>query len=288
MLSSSRFKNQLFRGRFQMQEIRAFAFCIMSEKLSLQWNDFKENINSVFGKLREDKEFVDVTLACEDGQQMEAHKAILAASSPFFEKLLSRNKHPHPLIYLKGFQSQDLLAILDFLYFGEANVHQENFDSFLAIAEELKLKGLTGQTESDVLKRQANPSKLKPVSKTVELFTRSPNFTDSVCNDPEANVSGTLAIPNEFSGDLQALDEKVKSMMGTSQNMIPKEKRADGTPRFVKASICNMCGKEDLATSIKNHIEAKHLEGISLPCDHCDKTYSSRSSLVSHKSRFHY
>ena len=53
----------------------------MSEKLCLQWNDFKENVNSAFGRLRDDKEFTDVTLACDDGQ-MEAHKVILAASSP--------------------------------------------------------------------------------------------------------------------------------------------------------------------------------------------------------------
>ena len=126
----------------------------MSEKLCLQWNDFKANVNSAFGRLRDDKEFTDVTLACEDGHQMEAHKVILASSSPFFEKILQRNKHPHPLIYLRGFQSQDLLAILDFLYFGEANVYQENLDSFLAIADELKLKGLTGQTSSDLVEEQ--------------------------------------------------------------------------------------------------------------------------------------
>ena len=35
-----------------------------------------------FGNLIEDKDF-DVTLACEDGQQVEAHKVILAASNPF-------------------------------------------------------------------------------------------------------------------------------------------------------------------------------------------------------------
>ena len=33
---------------------------------------------------------------------------------------------------------------VDFLYCGEANVPQENLDSFLALAEELKLKGLMG------------------------------------------------------------------------------------------------------------------------------------------------
>ena len=90
--------------------------------------------------MRGDQDFSDVTLACEDGKQVEAHKVILAASSPFFQNLLKRNKHHHPLIYMSGVQSLDLVAIIDFLFFGEANVFEENLDSFLAIAEELKLQ----------------------------------------------------------------------------------------------------------------------------------------------------
>ena len=43
------------------------------EKLCLQWNDFRENVSSAFGDLRQDNEFTDVTLACEDGQQVEVH-----------------------------------------------------------------------------------------------------------------------------------------------------------------------------------------------------------------------
>ena len=49
----------------------------------MQWNDFKENAISSFEDLRQDKDFTDVTLACEDGQQVEAHKVVLVASSPF-------------------------------------------------------------------------------------------------------------------------------------------------------------------------------------------------------------
>ena len=60
----------------------------MSEKICVQWNDFKKDINLTFGKLRNDREFSDITLVCKDGQQMEAHKIIMAASSPFFEKIL--------------------------------------------------------------------------------------------------------------------------------------------------------------------------------------------------------
>ena len=75
----------------------------MSEKVWVQWNNFKENVHSVFGRLRDEKEFTDVTLACEDGHQMEAHNVILAASSPFFDEMLQGIKHPRPLIYLRGF-----------------------------------------------------------------------------------------------------------------------------------------------------------------------------------------
>ena len=105
----------------------------MSEKLCLQWNDFQINIKNAFGHLRNTTDFVDVTLACEDGRQIEAHKVILAATSPFFEKILKENKHSHPLIYMKGMKSDDLTAIVDFLYYGETNVYQENLENFLKI-----------------------------------------------------------------------------------------------------------------------------------------------------------
>ena len=78
----------------------------MSDKLCLQWNDFKENAIGSLGSLKDDNDFLDVTLACEDGKQVEAHKVILAISSPFFQNLLKINKHPHPLIYLRGVKSK--------------------------------------------------------------------------------------------------------------------------------------------------------------------------------------
>ena len=83
----------------------------MSEKLCLQWNDFEENIKSAFGNSREGSDFKDVTLVYEDEQQVEDHMVILAASSPFFKKLLGRNKHPHPLILMRGKRLSHCLQI---------------------------------------------------------------------------------------------------------------------------------------------------------------------------------
>ena len=130
----------------------------MPEKLCLQWNDFNENITVSFGSLRIDEDFTDVTLACEDGKQVDAHKVILASSSPVFQKILKSNKHAHPLLYMRGMKSEDLLAILDFLYCGETNVYQEDLDSFLANAEELQLKGLVGKSrqEDDITTKPSN------------------------------------------------------------------------------------------------------------------------------------
>ena len=55
----------------------------MSDKVHLQWNDFQSNVNVAFGNLKEDTDFADVTLACEDGELVEAHEVILKSSSLF-------------------------------------------------------------------------------------------------------------------------------------------------------------------------------------------------------------
>jgi len=113
-----------------------------SEKFCLRWNDFESNISVAFRELREDKDFFDVTLACDD-EQIQAHKVILSACSPFFRTVLRRNPHAHPLLYLKGVKYSDLQSVLNFMYHGEVNVAQEELNSFLAVAEELRVKGLT-------------------------------------------------------------------------------------------------------------------------------------------------
>ena len=247
----------------------------MSEKLCLQWNDFQDNIKSAFGNLREDNDFADVTLACEDGQQVEAHKVILAASSPFFQKLLGRNKHPHPLIYMRGMKSDDLLAIVDFLYRGEANVFQENLDSFLAIAEELQLKGLKGKLDETIKDFEVDdenlPSTFSPELNTATKIPKTA-FKSSNITNPEGNR--TLAIPSNFSGHFDELEERVKSMMEKSHN-----KLANGLQFAV---LCKVCGKEGHGRNIKDHIEANHLEGVIIPCNLCDKTFRSRNSLRQH------
>ena len=89
-----------------------------------------EKMSARLLEMRQDKEFTDVTLVCEDGQQVDAHEVVLVASSPFFLNILKRNKNPHPLIYMTDVKSNNLMAMVDFMYQRGANVFQEDFDSF--------------------------------------------------------------------------------------------------------------------------------------------------------------
>ena len=96
----------------------------MTEKFCLKWNDFESNISNSFRDIREQKEFFDCTLAC-GSEQLEAHKVVLGACSPWFRLALARHPHHHPLLYLRGVSAQDMQAVLSFCYHGEVNIAQE-------------------------------------------------------------------------------------------------------------------------------------------------------------------
>ena len=148
-----------------------------SEKLCLKWNDFQQNIVGSYHDLRKDSDFCDVTLVYEEDQQIEAHRIILSACSPFFSTLLKRNKHPHPMIYMRGLKNKDLVAILDFIYHGEANIYQEDLDGFLALAEELQLKGLAGAQDDRPNNHEDIIQPIKPYPLKKTLLDMKSTFT---------------------------------------------------------------------------------------------------------------
>ena len=183
------------------------------------------------------------------------------------------------------------MSILDFLYFGEANVFQEDLDSFLVIAEEIQLKGLTNQSSKDLIQEQEEPQYAEPIQESrnlpKKLATPYPDLKHKRNVPITAPTTAAVAILNQSSIDLQALDEKVKSMMEKGQKMLPAGKQTNGTPKQAKSCICKVCGMEGLFKSIRDHIERNHLDGICIPCELCEKTFSTRHDLCCHKSRNH-
>ena len=114
---------------------------------SLNWPKHENNRTSAFKTLKETQQFVDVTLVCDDDEQIEAHRVILSAASPFFQNILQRNPHSHPLLYIRGSGKENLSALLDFIYSGMVEVPMEELEAFMALAKDLKVKGLVDLPE---------------------------------------------------------------------------------------------------------------------------------------------
>ena len=111
------------------------------EQFCLKWNDFSANMAENFKGLRDEKAFCDVTISVE-GQQLQAHKMIISACSPFFKKMIEMNNNKHPVIILRDVPFAHMSAILEFMYHGEVSVTQEDLPAFLKTAEKLEIKGL--------------------------------------------------------------------------------------------------------------------------------------------------
>ena len=110
----------------------------------LRWSEFQCNVTTSFQSLRGEEDFFDVTLACDEDHQVQAHKVILAASSGFFRGLLKRNPGPNPILIMPpNVTFSELSHLLDFMYNGEVSVTEDDLNVFMEAASKLQLVGLT-------------------------------------------------------------------------------------------------------------------------------------------------
>jgi len=201
-----------------------------TENFCLRWNDFESNVSGAFRDLRADSDFFDVTLGCADGHSskaLQAHKVILSACSSTFKQMLRdqarSSAHPHPYIFLRGVSFCDLSAVLDFMYHGEVNVAQEDLNSFLAVAEELQIKGLTQKEGGEPSKKtpsqapRPKPPTTQPAVKRPRQESPAPGGSHhsqrsqdvsevkpvDIKSDPEAGPSGSQAVNQGASAHAQ-------------------------------------------------------------------------------------
>ena len=227
-----------------------------SGNYSLKWSEHGTIFSKSLRNLHTNHNFSDVTLACEDGKQIQAHKVILSACSVSFQSILLRNAHPHPLLYLKGVKSHHLSSIIDFIYTGEVTVMQDILEELLETARELKIMGLSNENHAEV-----KPEKQEAKSDEGEMEIPSGNI------DPkqEDNIARDDALRPSQDFEVNDMFEKVD--LGLWQ--------------------CQVCQKTSKQKGdMKKHLEI-HLERVSYPCEICGKSYMTRRSLMTHKSNSH-
>ena len=251
----------------------------------MKWKDFQQSIITAYQDLREDLDFTDMTLVCEEDHQIKAHRVILSAMSPFFKSVLKRNKHSHPMLYMRGLKAKDLEAIVDFIYHGEANIFQEDLDGFLALAEEFQLKGLAGSqnTKKYIAEVPAKKELPKDDIERKSFLSSNQKHTKTEINSVEYGeeseehsyeLISTDPLKHQVHANMEDIAGQINSMM---KNVTEGDYKLK----------CIVCGKmSKTRQNMSSHIET-HIEGVSYPCNLCGSVKRSSNALNLHTSRYH-
>lgn len=116
---------------------------LIPEKICLKWDSHHVNMQLTFPNLLLKEQYVDATLVSE-GKTLKCHRMILSSCSSYFEEVLSEiSPLQHPVLFMKDTPFWILKALCDFMYSGEVHILQDKLDELLAVANTLKIKGLT-------------------------------------------------------------------------------------------------------------------------------------------------
>ena len=135
--------------------------------------------------------------------------------------------------------------------------------------------GQIGDVETKPETNHADPNPLQVNTKP--FYKTEKQRSDKEAPNEQMNKERRVTIQNFESRNLQELDERVKSMMEKTT-----KQKQNGT-KMAYVYICSLCGKEGQGIAIRDHIESNHLDGVSLPCNVCEKTFRSRMILRKHK-----
>jgi len=294
-----------------------------NERFRLQWNEFQSNITTAFKELRDDSEFFDVTLACDNNRQLESHKVILSACSPFFRSILRRNPHSHPLLYLKGIKYEDLLAVLNFMYHGEVNIDQSELNSFLTVAEDLQVKGLTrggsgtnSETAAEIKQSQEHSRSSKSPSKQPSPSERLESVQQSgdCLEDEVRKTIKTEPLQSGFSEAINRITENdygedeyhhyegpdyheqndVDVLGGQDSGGVPGDPYAHLKAHCTRAKegggyVCLVCTKKGRDMyQMRQHIESAHPHlSREYTCPMCGHILSSYMKWKLHTKKYH-
>ena len=240
-------------------------FCLKSSK-------FPELICQSLKVLRSGQDFADVTLACEDGKTTEAHKFILAGSSPFFAGLFKKLTNPHPLIYLRDVSMESLFSVLDFMYTGQAEVSEEGMEDLLSLADQLEIVGLRADRGKEMLDNESKGA----IDTTNTSVGRCQDGIEKIVkreklDDPWENTC------DDKTDDVDQISNEAKQPRRLGRD------HADPEHAYINRQKDSKFGS---ALENKKHIKIDK-PGSFVKCNQCDQILTSRKLLNRHIKKQH-
>lgn len=243
------------------------------EKFCLKWNDFHSNVSKSFATIRNDVALQDVTLIGNDHKKVSAHRLVLSACSEVFRDLFQSMPHSNPYLYLDSFDSQEILLVLDYIYQGEVQIHQENLNRFLELADKLKLEGLQdngGNADDSEIAVDEDEKLIRKETKQ-DITDRKPKRSTSTIMQRTEKVEEE-SLHEEFDSNRSEVETKFNEIVVKENSLY-------------KCTVCGKAVKDKF--NMRNHIET-HIEGLVYECRTCQKTFRSNASLRQHTSKFNH
>ncbi|CAG9858112.1 unnamed protein product [Phyllotreta striolata] len=243
----------------------------MDQQFCLRWNNHPTNLTDVLSRLLKREALCDVTLAC-DGETFKAHQTILSACSPYFETIFVQNAHPHPIVFLKDVNYNEMKALLDFMYKGEVNVSQNLLPMFLKTAEALQIRGLTDNSslsrneevqETPRRDRDSPPVEKRKRKSSSNCDTTS-NLNSERFNDSQASQRSNANVPKL--NPISPIDRDASSGpedMRISSPLIKQEPQHDSSPLI--DSFHSMSEALQTGGSVSVHQDDVKLMGHPIP-----------------------
>ena len=297
----------------------------MSEKFCLQWKEFHGNVSSCYRDIRKTGEFSDVTLASEDGYEVKCHKLILAASSFYLSSLINLASSPIILEDVSSNQLKKVLdfiyhgevevekeEVFSFLSVGE-KLHIRGLTK--PTSASIPTNNVTASTfkeekfddmeinETDILPEIDDSDILQEIYNLHEnLTTSSDNESKSFATDADLFFPCTVCgkgIKSRKDRDAhvkkyhsaarvsnRTLDVSVGSPVIKNEAQKMSEGLCEQNGNFWRCTKCGKQAENHRKHNLFRHAET-HLEGVSFPCNKCEKKSKSSHGLAQHIDKNH-
>jgi len=127
------------------------------EYFSLKWNNYQENMTIAFKSLLEKDYFTDVTIH-SGNKAFKAHRVVLSASSPYFEKLFDGlTVWQYPVVVLNHLKPASIQSILEYIYSGKVTIENTKLEEFMRVGSLLSIRGLTTNQQQTNSPRTETP-----------------------------------------------------------------------------------------------------------------------------------
>ncbi|KAH7963653.1 protein bric-a-brac 1 [Rhipicephalus sanguineus] len=278
---------------------------LTAQQFCLKWNQHHGSLVSVYEELRSRDAFVDVTLVCEEGVSIRAHKLVLAACSPFFETLFERNPCAHPVVIMSQTREADLRTLLEFMYRGEVNVAQDQLPALLRTAELFQVRGLAEVAGENTPDEAAQHASHQPASRAGRLPKRKqrtppphsqpaaprhdepspvsverPDSPEPAAAAPKARSAVKPPAPaSRRTFDHSYSDDKTNWVPAAHHQPQPPPDTASGDP----PPVCSVCSRVfSTKGNLKRHMLMHRPYRHKHQCTLCLKTFSWPGDLRTH------